>query len=1223
MKFLLLFLTLLFSTQSWSQDYLPMEHIDEVDGLSFRIVKQVYQDREGFLWFCTGNGLNRYDGVEWKNYKHIKGDSTSIPTNVTNWVFEDADGNLIIDNSDDEPVYSFYNRKTEEFRRIKVLNYRWENELVIRGPFTTKSGKIIGVGKLVRLNKYYNHPEKEPEAHLLNYLGDGVFEVSHEITFSVANAPDSEMLTSTSERYWSAGFSKHELLDLEKRSLTRYLSEDFGSYELPIDDNGNFWYPDMMEGSERLFGSFQLPAHIPLEDWEVYCFDNYGNVWLKEKNNRVFKYDIHLKTLNENGEFDMNYFSLSSILQDSDGTLWVPGRFGINKLRKKSKYFQHFLKGTFAFDNLSSGQKKKQTVKGVIPYPIIEATDRKVITLAKRSHLYTIDPSLDINMPEAEIISEENGIVKHYFPGSSVDMLPASNGQVWLGNGLINRYDPVSKKTINYLLPDDFPKFKSLVIGEKMRSIQFDEAGKIWFVALNDRLFAFDTLSKKYTIFPEKKFPKGIVGIEGGQMWIVTDTFLYQFDKNNKIEKFFNLPHESITKNNYEIFNIVPYKDKVWIGTQQGLLAFDPIREQFKLYTTRDGLPHNMIYTIIPYGENLWMGTHYGLSRFNILTKEVKNFYVTDGLTHNEFNRKSALKTKDGKLYFGGMNGINAFYPNVLDSLTRLERSTLAWTGFSKLDAKEDTITNYKAALLDENKPIEIYYGDKSYSFRFALLNFINPSKNTYSYYLDGYEKDWNYAGNTPFANYPSLPSGNYILRVKAKDVRGNSGRNELSIPIIVYKPWWSSWWARGLFVFSLLGSMFTYYQWRTLSLKRQKRKLEQTVKERTIELEKQKERAEQSEKYKEQFLANMSHEIRTPMHAISGMVKILNRNEHPPSQDIFLNAMHASADNLVVILNDVLDLSKIEAGKLDIENIPISPISVMENVHQILKYKAEEKGLKFNYQVHEELPPLIMGDPTRLNQILINLAGNAIKFTEKGSVDIFLKKENDRLKFSIKDTGIGIPKEKVEKIFGAFEQAKDSTSRYYGGTGLGLSISKQLVELQQGEIWAESEEGKGSTFFVELPLVAAAADATSQDLITAERLKMMTDSLQGIRILLAEDNAFNQMIAQDDLSFYIKNAKIDIVENGALAVEKFKTDNYDLILMDVQMPEMNGFEATRKIRVLEKGKNTRIPIIAMTASLLKSEIESCRQAGMDNYIPKPYQSEELIGPIFSEMNKN
>jgi signal transduction histidine kinase/CheY-like chemotaxis protein len=386
--------------------------------------------------------------------------------------------------------------------------------------------------------------------------------------------------------------------------------------------------------------------------------------------------------------------------------------------------------------------------------------------------------------------------------------------------------------------------------------------------------------------------------------------------------------------------------------------------------------------------------------------------------------------------------------------------------------------------------------------------------------------------------------------------------------------------------------------------------------------IEEQKKKVEQSEKYKEQFLANMSHEIRTPMHAISGMLKILERNEHPAAQDIYLKAMQTSSDNLVVILNDVLDLSKIEAGKLDLESIPLSPLLVVESVVQLLKFKAEEKGLKLTVEVGSQIPDLVMGDPTRLNQILINLAGNAIKFTNKGAVTIILKVENQQLVFVVKDTGIGISKNQQKSIFSAFTQAKESTTRYYGGTGLGLSISKQLVELQQGRIWLESEPGSGSNFNVCLPLTIPEANATSQDLISEEELKAMAASLKGIRILIAEDNPFNQMIAQDDLSYYIDAVTITTVENGALAVEKFTTDTFDLILMDVQMPEMNGFEATKKIRALEN-KNSidrETPIIAMTASLLKTEIDQCFKAGMNNYIPKPYTLKELIGPIFKEL---
>ena len=393
-----------------------------------------------------------------------------------------------------------------------------------------------------------------------------------------------------------------------------------------------------------------------------------------------------------------------------------------------------------------------------------------------------------------------------------------------------------------------------------------------------------------------------------------------------------------------------------------------------------------------------------------------------------------------------------------------------------------------------------------------------------------------------------------------------------------------------------------------------------QVTRQQKAIIEQQKAQVEQSEKYKEQFLANMSHEIRTPMHAISGMVKILQRNQHPSTQDVYLDAMQTSSDNLLIILNDVLDLSKIEAGKLDIQEVPMSVIEVVENVLSILKYKAEDKGLLLQAHIDPQVPTLILGDPARLNQVLTNLLGNAIKFTDRGQVGISLSVLEERIQIAVQDTGIGIPAEKLQSIFRSFEQVKSKERLNAGGTGLGLSISQQLVHLMDGQIWIESQFGEGSTFFLSLPLKQPETDASSTALLTEDRLKETASALRGLRILLAEDNPFNQMIAQDDLSFYIEDIQVDLCENGRVALERYQAGTYDLILMDVQMPELDGFEATRAIRALEQETHSSpIPIIAMTASLLKTEIDQCLEAGMNNYIPKPYKPEELIGVLHAE----
>lgn len=376
--------------------------------------------------------------------------------------------------------------------------------------------------------------------------------------------------------------------------------------------------------------------------------------------------------------------------------------------------------------------------------------------------------------------------------------------------------------------------------------------------------------------------------------------------------------------------------------------------------------------------------------------------------------------------------------------------------------------------------------------------------------------------------------------------------------------------------------------------------------------------RAEQSERYKEQFLANMSHEIRTPMHAISGMLNSLRRQPHPESQNDFLNAMKISADNLLVLLNDVLDMSKIESGNLDIEQVNMSAKVSLEQVVAVCKYKAEEKGLELKMNISPDFPDTIIGDPDRLHQILMNLLSNAIKFTEKGYVEINLSQKDDNLRFTIKDTGIGISSNQKELIFDSFKQGKSKSKGKFGGTGLGLTISKQLIELQGGKMWVESEEDKGSIFYVELPLIVGEKTEATEKLVGVPELKSLGNALKGLRVLVAEDNEFNVMVIKDDLTWYIPEVKMTFAENGKLAFETFKKFDFDIILMDVQMPEVDGYKATRKIRKFEKDNNIIKPIaiVAMTASLLKNQIDKCYKAGMDAYIPKPYKAEELINTL-------
>lgn len=382
------------------------------------------------------------------------------------------------------------------------------------------------------------------------------------------------------------------------------------------------------------------------------------------------------------------------------------------------------------------------------------------------------------------------------------------------------------------------------------------------------------------------------------------------------------------------------------------------------------------------------------------------------------------------------------------------------------------------------------------------------------------------------------------------------------------------------------------------------------------IELaQKEKEVAEKTATLKQQFMANMSHEIRTPMNAIVGMTRLLLEKEPKPDQMRYLNAIQQSADNLLVIINDILDLSKIEAGKIEIEKTDFSLSEMVQSVLDMLMLKCEEKGLSLKANLDKAIPNRLVGDPTRIHQILLNLAGNAVKFTEKGSVEIkaTLQKTEEKkhlIRFDVIDTGIGISKDYVNKIFDSFTQAGTDIARKFGGTGLGLTISKQLTSLMNGNIFVTSELGKGTTFSVLLPLEEAKEQTavSSEKIINDDTLK----KLDNIRLLLVEDNEFNRMVAEDTLRSTVPNIKLDTAYNGKIAVDKVSVNDYDVVLMDIQMPMMDGVEATKNIRKLPPPKNAT-KIIAMTANVLQEDIQRYLEAGMNAHLSKPFQKDDLL----------
>ncbi|MCK4737204.1 MAG: response regulator [Sulfurimonas sp.] len=390
---------------------------------------------------------------------------------------------------------------------------------------------------------------------------------------------------------------------------------------------------------------------------------------------------------------------------------------------------------------------------------------------------------------------------------------------------------------------------------------------------------------------------------------------------------------------------------------------------------------------------------------------------------------------------------------------------------------------------------------------------------------------------------------------------------------------------------------------------------LQKEVKERTADLEEEKTKALNTTKSKSQFLANMSHEIRTPMNGVIGMSHLLLQTDLNQKQKNFLEKIDESAKSLLVIINDILDFSKIEAGKLTIEKVDFNLFESVKNIINRLKFKANEKNIRVHLDYDTNLGEWFYGDSLRISQILTNLFSNAIKFTNDGEINISVKRVNDNtLRFEVRDTGIGLSKKQQTKLFKSFSQTDGSTTREYGGTGLGLAISKQLVELMDGKIWVESEKDIGSNFIFELELQEIEDKKIEDEELPTQNT---TTAIIGNKVLIVEDNITNQLVLLGLLEDYI--LEIDVANNGQEAVDMFKENNYELIFMDIQMPIMDGYEATKIIRELDEN----IPIIALTANAMIEDTQKTIDAGMNEHITKPLNVKELFDTLRKYIKSN
>ncbi|MBL0729018.1 hybrid sensor histidine kinase/response regulator [Piscinibacter sp. HJYY11] len=800
--------------------------------------------------------------------------------------------------------------------------------------------------------------------------------------------------------------------------------------------------------------------------------------------------------------------------------------------------------------------------------------------------------------------------------------------QLWFGtngNGLV-RFDPGSGRFTTYAHRPSDPRSLN---HDRVTALRVDRGGQLW-VATDFGLSRWDAATQDFSTF--RPSPGGLVQYRSiaedatGALWLATSSRgLQRFDPRTGRFELFDAPLRTAQPPGHNRVSSV-HVDRagmVWAATFRGLGKLDPRTATFTSYASRSGLPADMAIGILEEDDGrLWISTPNGVSRFDPHAETFTNYHASDGLLTDRFaNPAVATRSANGEMFFGSQKGVVAFFPSHFNGRERA------------LPVYLTDVRLFGEPVVPGSGPLTqpIWSTDSLalasgsiVSFEFAALNYVDPVRTRYRYRLEGLEAKWNETDSSRrSATYTTLPPGDYTFRVQARGPRGDWNESAPSLRLNIPPPWYTRWPFILLAGAGLLATLWLAYRWRVHHLHRRfdereraarevAEDLERRVIERTEELARAQHAAEASTRAKSEFLANMSHEIRTPMNAILGMSYLALQTGLDACQRNYIDKVHRAAESLLGIINDILDFSKIEAGRLEIEEIPFALGDVLDQLATLVGMRAEEKGLELLFELPPGLPTALVGDPSRLGQVLLNLSNNAVKFTERGEVTVAVTecaREGQRvtLRFEVRDTGIGLTPEARTRLFQPFTQADASTSRRYGGTGLGLAICRHLVERMGGEIGVDSEPGRGSCFHFSVPLgLQPNAAPAPQD-----------GDLQGLRVLVVDDHpAARELLRTLATAFGLQaeTAADGIKALQAVAEADAQDRPFKLLLLDWHMPGLDGIGCVER---LERAADRHgPPTVLMVTAFSRAEAErqlAARGVQVAGLLSKPVTPSGLL----------
>ncbi|MBD3587922.1 two-component regulator propeller domain-containing protein [Bacteroides sp. GM023] len=1193
--------------------------------LSNSLINKVYQDKRGFIWVATEDGLNKFDGNRFIVYKKSKNEPDALLNNYVKTLFEDSKGRFWIACINGIQIYD---QATHTFQSIPIRHNR-DN----MAPQTSaniielQNGEIwLGTygGGIISLKENEFIPQEELNRKIQSYFIQTIYEDSKQNIWIATENKGLFCYTPSNgqvQNFTAPGQLTSEDISCfcEDKEGTLFISTLNGGL-MKLNPSNSQFTPIPYKGNNRL-------------SIKTLTIDNNNNLYIgtegfglkiyNRSTNSIDDYDVH------NGVFDLSSSKVHSILEDKDGNLWLgifqKGLLMIPSMPNKFNYYGYksFPKSEIGSSCVMSILVDRQNVAWI-------ATDN--------------DGLYAVNDEGKQILHFKEEGSNRSAPRNIICLLEDSEHKLWIGSylsglTLMNKQTGVCTPVNEQL---STPKASD---NKKIFCIAEDRNQHIWVGTYGSGVYKMDISGKVINQYQSSKSQNEnwqvnklcndwincIIEDNEGLLWIGTCNGLSCF--NPKTENFINyLSQNNLLPNTFVHTLLQDDKGFIWVGTSEGLYKFDKRTQKFSIYTTQQGLPSDVICGMVQDDmNNYWISTHQGMSKLIADTETFINYTASDGIQGNEFTRGAFYKDHRGKIYFGGTGGVTSFYPKDIaepDKKLRIEITDFILGNHSV--RKGDMLGKHAITdsdVMDATR-FTLTYEQNSFRMELSTLDFANPERIIYQYKIKELETNWlNTSPGMNRVSYANLSPGTYTLMVRAKDNKSTSDIR--TVEIVVTPPWYNTWWAKVLWSCLLVLVLYALTMYVISRIHRRQEIMKQRHQEQINEA-------------KLQFFINISHEIRTPMTLIiSPLEKLIA--EHSEKQQVYL-MIYRNAQRILRLINQLMDIRKLDKGQMHLKFRETDMVGFIEDLMQTFNYQAQKKNITFTFD--KELPDAdslkVWIDLNNFDKVLMNVLSNAFKYTsDGGNIHILLKTGHnsayrgalkDYFEICVTDDGIGIDKDKIKQIFERFYQINNDMTQSNFGTGIGLHLARSLVKLHHGLIKAENrEDEQGTRFIIRLPLGSdhlktdelENPDEAGSDLLMSQLSKdtlyetdnenAMADEVKKpkaktrYRVLIIEDD--------DEIRQYMRNElntdfRISECTNGREGLEVILRDKPDLVISDIMMPEMDGITLCRKVK--QNININHIPVILLTAkSKAEDRIEGL-ETGADAYIVKPFNTEIL-----------